>query len=64
MIRSTVVKIKVLDDWKGIPKGTVTRARTIGFGCKILDGEYANTEIGKHKYKVLKVLPDTRERAQ
>lgn len=63
MIRTTLVKIKLLCDWKGIPKGTIAKARTIGFGCKILDGEYAGTEIGKSKYKVIKVLPDTREQA-
>lgn len=61
MIRSTVVKIRVIADWKGIAKGTEVKARTMGFGCKVLDGEHAGTELGKHKYKVIKVLPDTRE---
>ncbi|MEO3879308.1 hypothetical protein [Rheinheimera fenheensis] len=63
MTRSTVVKIKLLADWKGIPKGTTAKARTIGFGCKILEGEHQGVELGKHKYKVLKVLPETREQA-
>lgn len=61
MIRSTVVKIRVVADWKGIAKGTVVKARTMGFGCKIIDGEHTGTELGKHKYKVIEVLPDTRE---
>lgn len=57
-IRTTNIKIKVLADWKGIPAGTIARAKSVGFGCRITDGEYANTEIGKAKYKVLKVLPN------
>ena len=56
--RNTLVKIKVLDDWKGVPKGTIVRARTISFGCMILDAPYIGVDLGKSKYKVLEVLKD------
>lgn len=56
-MRTSIVMIKVPQEWKGIPAGTVTKARTMGFGCVILEGEHRGTELGKAKYKVTKVLP-------
>lgn len=38
-IRTTNIKIKVLADWKGIPAGTIARAKSVGFGCRITHGE-------------------------
>uniref|UniRef100_UPI004047E0E6 hypothetical protein n=1 Tax=Rheinheimera sp. TaxID=1869214 RepID=UPI004047E0E6 len=58
MKRTTTVMIKVPSEWKGIPAGTVVKARTMGFGCVILEGEHRGTELGKAKYKVLRVLPE------
>ena len=51
MKRTTTVMIKV-------PSGTVVKARTMGFGCVILEGEHRGTELGKAKYKALRVLPE------
>jgi hypothetical protein len=48
-------------DWLGIPKGTILIARAEAFLCRILEGEHKGKEIGKVKYKVLKVLPETAE---
>jgi hypothetical protein len=58
MKRTTTVMIKVPSEWKGIPAGTIVKARTMGFGCVILEGEHHGTELGKAKYKVLRVLPE------
>lgn len=54
--RSNLVKIKVNDDWKGIPKGTVLQARNLGFIFEIVDGEHAGKELGKAKVKVLRTV--------
>lgn len=59
--RSTRVQIIMLSEWLGIPKGTKLVGRATGFICRILDGEHKDKEIGKAKYKVLKVLPETAE---
>lgn len=59
MSRSTKVKIRMTADWVGIPKGTVLIARAEPFFCRVLEGEHAGKEIGKAKYKVVKVLTDT-----
>lgn len=56
MKRTNLVKIKMLDDWKGVPKGTVLKAKTIGFSAVILDAPFNGIEIGKSKYKVLEIL--------
>lgn len=63
MNKTSRIKVKVLCDWKGIPKGTIAKARSAGFGCTILEGDYAGIEVGKSKYKVVELLPETKEKA-
>lgn len=62
-MRSTRVQIVMLADWDGMKKGEKLIARSGPFGCRIIEGEHAKKEIGKSKYKVKKVLPETSELA-
>lgn len=55
--RNNIVRIRMKVDWKEIPKGTQLKAKSMGFGCVILEaGEHHGKAIGAAKYKVLKVL--------
>lgn len=56
--RNTLIRIKMLADWKGLTKGQIVKARSMTTGCVILEAPHSGTEIGKAKYKVLEVLTE------
>lgn len=59
--RNTKVKVKMLRDCDGIPKGAVLVVRTSGFTATVLEGEFIKKQINKNSYKVIEVLPETAE---
>lgn len=62
--RNTRVKVKMLRDCDGVPKGSVLVVRTSGFTATVLEGEFIKNQINKNSYRVIAVLPETADRVE